>query len=271
MSSKKSKDFVDNVDRRSWDLAEYERRAQEKRLEAEREAYEAQRASRGTLVVKAPLQARDTKLHLDKNVGKQLVVTGSSSRAEQGGFYCEVCECSLKDSLAWLSHINGRKHHAKQGISMLTEQATIDDVRKQLKMIKDKKHDEQKQQRDITHLQQSYQEKRRLAKHDHQRSRYRSRSRSRSRSMSRSDDDHHHHHREKRKKHKSKKHKSKKHKSKKHKKHDRRHDTTAASADAAAHAADDDDTGNATVTSATQDISEMQKLMGFGSFGSSKK
>ena len=33
----------------------------------------------------------------------------SDDVSKSSGYYCEVCECSLKDSVAYLDHINGKK------------------------------------------------------------------------------------------------------------------------------------------------------------------
>jgi U4/U6.U5 tri-snRNP component SNU23 len=68
-------------------------------------------------------------------VGKCVVITSATPKNEQGGFYCEVCivcdmaclqstfphspaqvcDCTLKDSVAWLDHINGKKHNRALG------------------------------------------------------------------------------------------------------------------------------------------------------------
>ena len=65
------------------------------------------------------IQAREKRLALDRNVGQRKVVistsiqfqiiTDSSKESEAGGYWCDVCKCSLKDNRAWLDHINGRK------------------------------------------------------------------------------------------------------------------------------------------------------------------
>lgn len=42
-------------------------------------------------------------------VGKYTVVTTNSALSQRGGYYCDVCECLLKDSTTYLDHINGKK------------------------------------------------------------------------------------------------------------------------------------------------------------------
>ena len=44
------------------------------------------------------------------------------------GWHCKVCDCFLKDSLAYLDHINGRKHQRNLGYSMRVERSTKDQV-----------------------------------------------------------------------------------------------------------------------------------------------
>mmetsp|Transcript_1461 Transcript_1461/g.3232 ORF Transcript_1461/g.3232 Transcript_1461/m.3232 type:complete len:289 (+) Transcript_1461:60-926(+) len=44
------------------------------------------------------------------------------------GWHCKVCDCFLKDSLAYLDHINGRKHQRNLGYSMRVERSTQDQV-----------------------------------------------------------------------------------------------------------------------------------------------
>jgi U4/U6.U5 tri-snRNP component SNU23 len=37
------------------------------------------------------------------------VVTSQTAPQQQGGYWCDVCQCLLKDSMAYLDHINGKK------------------------------------------------------------------------------------------------------------------------------------------------------------------
>lgn len=57
---------------------------------------------------RAFLKARSQRVALDGSVGTVRVVK-TDEVAKAGGYYCEVCECGLKDSVAYLDHINGKK------------------------------------------------------------------------------------------------------------------------------------------------------------------
>jgi U4/U6.U5 tri-snRNP component SNU23 len=54
------------------------------------------------------MKAREAPLNLDKNLNKTMIVTGTGRGAGQPGFYCDVCNRTSKDSVAYLDHINSR-------------------------------------------------------------------------------------------------------------------------------------------------------------------
>lgn len=55
---------------------------------------------------------------------------------QQAGYYCNVCDCILRDSQSYLDHINGKYHNRALGMSMTVEKSTADDVRKKFEALK---------------------------------------------------------------------------------------------------------------------------------------
>jgi len=187
-----------NVTRRTWDLEEYEKRAQE-RAEAtngnkrkamhpaigniredgicEEEFQSAASGATGPQFSKrAFLKARENKVtSLDAKIGsveiinpeamaisKSIVSDGAMANNDSAviksgvGWHCKVCDCFLKDSLAYLDHINGRKHQRNLGYSMRVERSTKDQVISRLDaMIKAK---EQCKKVDLKHHLKDYEE-----------------------------------------------------------------------------------------------------------------
>ncbi|KAA6397657.1 MAG: putative Zinc finger matrin-type protein [Streblomastix strix] len=78
------------------------------------------------------LRLREEKVDLTSGLGRTIMVTTSTDKRNSGGYFCEVCQCTLKDSVAWLDHINGERHQAKQGMSMKVEAASLDSVKAKL-------------------------------------------------------------------------------------------------------------------------------------------
>ncbi|KAG4101017.1 hypothetical protein H8356DRAFT_1306195 [Neocallimastix lanati (nom. inval.)] len=123
--------------RRTWDREEYEKRAKER----ERESEKAKIKEKPTELLKA----RKEKLELDKYLGKSQVVQTSGSAAKQPGFYCKVCDCTIKDSVNYLDHINGKRHQSKLNRTMKVERSSIEDVRAKLAKLKKKKEEPERE------------------------------------------------------------------------------------------------------------------------------
>ncbi|RLN87791.1 hypothetical protein BBJ28_00020980 [Nothophytophthora sp. Chile5] len=162
---------VANVARQTWDREHYEKLAklrEEGQLEdvevrhvcccclhimIKSRKEEFQSANEGAAgpagSARAFLKARTGKVSLEGNVGTVKVVK-SDDLSKNGGYYCEVCECGLKDSVAYLDHINGKKHLRvagclsdlrKLGYSMRVERSTVDQVKNRLQSASKRKWD----------------------------------------------------------------------------------------------------------------------------------
>merc|ERR1712066_1035644 len=81
------------------------------------------------------LKQRQEDLELDKNLGKSRVITQHTIKPMQGGYWCSVCECLIKDSSAYLEHVNGRRHNRNLGMNMKVEKIGVDRVKEKLKSM----------------------------------------------------------------------------------------------------------------------------------------
>jgi hypothetical protein len=63
----------------------------------------------GTAIVRDVLKRREVELNLESRVGKYTVVNANTPLSQRGGYFCETCDCLLKDSITYLDHINGKK------------------------------------------------------------------------------------------------------------------------------------------------------------------
>lgn len=88
---------------------------------------------------RAFIQAREYDLHLESKLGKRRLVTETTPQAQVGGYWCEVCECTLRDSAGYLDHINGKNHQKKLGYSMRVERSTVDQVKARFDKLKAQK------------------------------------------------------------------------------------------------------------------------------------
>lgn len=169
--------FAVNVERRRWDVQEYERKAVE---EARKKAAENGQTRRqrprqhsnsachvtprrqsllsacflsfflsldclrlcctdAPVTTKAPLRAREvTPLNLSATLGKSVLVAANTPLSARGGYYCDVCTCLLKDSQTYLDHINGKKHQKKLGMTMKVAKVDVEDVRDRVRQWAEK-------------------------------------------------------------------------------------------------------------------------------------
>ncbi|CAB3401473.1 unnamed protein product [Caenorhabditis bovis] len=151
--------------RRTWDTNEYSLKAHARALE-EKEAEDIRLGRKKPTEPKVKrelLQARDYKVDLESKVGKSVVINKATPSAETGGFYCNICDCVVKDSINFLDHINGKNHQRNMGMSMKTKKSTLDDVRARFRINKEKMEREKKEKQIEALLEDVQEEEARIA------------------------------------------------------------------------------------------------------------
>lgn len=142
---------TDELGRRVWDKDFFARKAQLRQYEngqdpgmdflAGEGAPKSKKKSVLPPVERRLLQQRTEAVRLDADLGKMKVITPATPKHQQGGYWCDVCECLVKDSQAYLDHINGKKHNRLLGMNMTVERVSVDSVVQRLqqaKMLKQK-------------------------------------------------------------------------------------------------------------------------------------
>eukprot|EP00088_Acartia_fossae_P050485 TRINITY_DN56578_c0_g1_i1.p1 TRINITY_DN56578_c0_g1~~TRINITY_DN56578_c0_g1_i1.p1 ORF type:complete len:201 (+),score=64.41 TRINITY_DN56578_c0_g1_i1:40-642(+) len=130
--------------RRKWDVEEYEKAAK-LREEIEKEISKDRKDNKEEKVKRELLQRRDYQVDLDSKLGKSVVITKNTPQSATGGYYCNVCDCVVKDSINFLDHINGRKHQRNLGMSMKVERSSLDQVKARFSANKRKLEEKRKE------------------------------------------------------------------------------------------------------------------------------
>ncbi|EEB11449.1 zinc finger protein matrin type, putative [Pediculus humanus corporis] len=128
--------------RRKWDRDHYIRLAAE-RLREELEKEEKGK-DKHMPVKRELLKQRDYRVDLESKLGKSVVITKSTPSSQSGGYYCNACDCVVKDSINFLDHINGKKHQRNLGMSMRVERSSLDQVKKRFELNKKKLEEKEK-------------------------------------------------------------------------------------------------------------------------------
>lgn len=139
---------VDNTSRRTWDKDEFREKAKEREAKEEekeetaldikkRKRIERDPLHQGLIVARSNLKQRDYQIDLQSRLGKTQVVGLNTPLAQQAGYFCQVCDCILRDSQSYLDHINGKWHNRALGMTMRVEKSTVDQVRQKLQQKKE--------------------------------------------------------------------------------------------------------------------------------------
>lgn len=88
--------------RRKWDVNQYANQNAKRPLSDEEEDEESKAKPE-------MLKARDYKIDLESKLGKTVIISKATPANLAGGYYCNICDCVVKDSMNFLDHINGKK------------------------------------------------------------------------------------------------------------------------------------------------------------------
>ncbi|CED85246.1 zinc finger matrin-type protein [Phaffia rhodozyma] len=130
-----------------WDMEVFKERAKERDKEAfdkakehEEAALKGKKAPRTKPDLPKPtklLEQRTHDLGIDNNLNKTMVVNNPGGRgAGQPGFYCDLCKRVSKDSIAYLSHVNGKTHLRRLGQTTQVARSTLDQVRAKIAFLR---------------------------------------------------------------------------------------------------------------------------------------
>lgn len=115
----------DDYGRRTWNLKDYEK----KDSDDEAGTSDQQEKQAAGPKPQSCVKPREGPVDLESKLGKSVIISKATPTSQAGGFYCEVCECVVKDSIVYLDHINGKKHQRNLGFNIKkVQRSTLDDV-----------------------------------------------------------------------------------------------------------------------------------------------
>ncbi|CEM33047.1 unnamed protein product [Vitrella brassicaformis CCMP3155] len=138
-SKSKPREQTDKSGRKVWDKEYYAKRAKERAEDEEILALVPESKKKKVAPPpqeRQPLKERHDFIDLEERVGKTQVVTQFTPKQQQGGYWCSVCECLIKDSQAYLDHVNGKRHNRMLGMTMRVERVDVNRVKDRLASLK---------------------------------------------------------------------------------------------------------------------------------------
>ncbi|KAJ1311225.1 hypothetical protein OPQ81_009725 [Rhizoctonia solani] len=119
--------------RRRWDKEEYAQKAKEKDEEARQRMKENEE-----LIQKGKRPRKHKTEDLPKPTENMKQREHDLEGPGQPGFYCDLCQRTLKDTSAYLDHLNSRQHLRRMGQTTQIARSTLDQVRARIALLREK-------------------------------------------------------------------------------------------------------------------------------------
>ena len=124
----------DSMGRRVWDKEFFKQKFEEE------ETNSLQPPSKDAKLVTGAagsLKSRDpSSIDLERQVNERKILSITTAKSEQGGFYCSTCDSHHHDSDAFLAHMNSKSHNRMLGMSMKVEKVPLERIRAKLQAMR---------------------------------------------------------------------------------------------------------------------------------------
>jgi len=165
------------TERKTWDKEAYAEKAKqrgrehaERAREREADILAGKKPKRRVVNMPKPtklLEAREAPLELDKNKNKTMIIANG-----RPGFSCETCKRTLKDSVAYLDHVNSNFHLRMLGQMTKVQRSTLQEVQAKIQELREqsakkmdaKKYDFEQRLKDIRAMEDKEREERKEQK-----------------------------------------------------------------------------------------------------------
>uniref|UniRef100_A0AC35U3F1 Matrin-type domain-containing protein n=1 Tax=Rhabditophanes sp. KR3021 TaxID=114890 RepID=A0AC35U3F1_9BILA len=121
--------------RKKWDENEYYIKAQERKAkeQLELDIKNGLKKKEKEPAAKGFLKMREEKIDISSTIGKSLNSDGNADGSI--GFHCDICDCTVKDSTSFVTHLNGKSHQKNIGNAMKCEKSTLTGVQERIAKI----------------------------------------------------------------------------------------------------------------------------------------